>query len=109
MNALRNAPANASRVPDGSAMHTSAAMRQAAPTATSTLASWRVARGTAVCGARGRKRSGRQDRPVLLFIIEDAAGPAHDAGQRILVHVNRQSRLLREQDVEPANQRDRKS
>src|SRR2546426_1887714 len=50
-------------------------------------------------------RSGRQDVPVFLRVVEDAAGPAHDARHRVLVEVNRQAGLLLQQHVEPADQR----
>src|ERR1043165_909602 len=46
-----------------------------------------------------------QDGPVLLFVIENAAGAAHHARERILVHVNGKIRLLAEQQVEAANER----
>ena len=44
-------------------------------------------------GSRGPPAtSGAQDRPVLLLVVENPAGAAHDAGQRILVDVDRQAR-----------------
>src|SRR5207244_2564651 len=50
-------------------------------------------------------RSGGQDRPVLFLIVEDATRAAHDARQRILVHVNGEIGLLAQQQVETANER----
>src|ERR1043165_1608487 len=40
---------------------------------------------------------GRQNGPVLLFVIEDTARAAHHARERIFVHVNGKIRLLAEQ------------
>src|ERR1043165_1846228 len=48
---------------------------------------------------------GGQDGPVLLFVIEDTAGAANHAGERIFVHMNRKVRLLAEQQVETADER----
>src|SRR5688572_13586456 len=52
-----------------------------------------------------RVSSGAQDRPVLLLVVENASGPAHDAGERILIDMNRKAGFLREKQVEPANER----
>src|SRR5207248_2117953 len=61
--------------------------------------------------ARARSRavvatssSGAQDRPVLFFIVEDATGAAHHAGERIFVDVNGKIRLLTQEQIEAANQ-----
>src|SRR4051794_19067467 len=54
---------------------------------------------------RATRASGAQHGPVLLLVVEDAAGAADDARERVLVDVDRQSRLLAEQEVEAANQR----
>src|SRR5947208_2624643 len=48
---------------------------------------------------------GTQDRPVLLFVVENSPRPAYDAGQRLLVHVDRQTGLLLEHQVETTNER----
>src|SRR5437763_12805678 len=54
--------------------------------------------------ARATGNSGAQDRPVLLLVVEDATGAAHDARQRVLVHVDGQPGLLAQQEVEAADQ-----
>src|SRR5687768_18607335 len=52
-----------------------------------------------------RLSSGAQDRPVLLFVVENASGPAHDAGERIFIDMNRKAGFLREEQVESADER----
>src|SRR5947209_19200485 len=46
-----------------------------------------------------------EDGPVLLLIVKNPARAADHAGKRILVHVNRQARLMAEQEVEAAIER----
>src|SRR5512144_1651296 len=79
--------------------------------------SWRRARGRGCSGTRayhrewrsGQRRApwrlGRQDVAVLLGIVQDPAGPPYHARHGVLVEVNRQSGLLLQQQVEPADQR----
>src|SRR2546422_7427098 len=52
-----------------------------------------------------RPSSGGQDVAVFLGMVEGAARAAPHAGHRILVGVDRQSRLLLQQHVEAADQR----
>src|SRR3954471_3696827 len=55
--------------------------------------------------ARATAPSGAEDGPVLLLVVENATRAANDAGERILVDVNREAGLLAQQKVEPANER----
>src|ERR1043166_7171405 len=41
---------------------------------------------------------------ILLVVVEDAAGAAHHAGERVVVHVDREAGLLLQKEVEPADQ-----
>src|SRR5919109_346937 len=49
--------------------------------------------------------SGAQDRPVLLLVVENASGTAHDARERILIDMNRKAGFLRKKQVESADER----
>ena len=47
--------------------------------------------------------SGREDLPILVDVIQDSPCPAHDTGEGLLVDVNGQVNLSREQSIEPTN------
>src|SRR5688572_5970397 len=55
--------------------------------------------------AMPRLSSGAQDGPVLLLVVENTSGPAHDAGERIFIDMNRKAGFLREEQVEPTDER----
>src|SRR5438105_5865762 len=95
----RSTSARGSRICSGSTRATAAAIRQPMKRRKSTRLLSRVARATAP------PPSGAQDRPVLLFVVEDSAGAAHDARERILIDVDRQAGLLTEKEIETADER----
>ena len=94
---VRNVAANPSRVRRGRISANTANRTHTSARPVSSRPSDRTRRATA--------RSGREDGPVLLLVIEDLAGTAHDTRQGIFVHVNRQSGFLAEQHIEPTDQR----
>src|SRR5690242_14213704 len=93
----RNALATGSRSRMGSTIASRERMMQTAKSTTSVRELIRPDRATPPSGA--------QDRPVLLLVVEDAARAPDDARQRILVHVDRETGLLAEQEIQSANER----
>src|SRR5436190_16567682 len=93
----RSTSASGSRICNGSTSATAAAIRQPMNRRKSTRLLSRVARATT-------PPSGAQDRPVLLFVVEDTPGATHDTRERILIDVDRQAGLLAEEQVEASNE-----
>src|SRR5215218_8832731 len=85
----RSEPATGSRRLGGSTIDTSDSRTQPPKRTRSNRLVNRAARATGDSGA--------EDRPVLLLVVEDAPRSAHDARQRVLVHVDGQPGLLAEQ------------
>src|SRR5262245_16362077 len=95
----RSDSAIGSRICAGSTMTISDAMTATTNNATSMRLLKRAARATSL------PSSGAEDGPVLLFVVEDPARPSHHARQWIFIHLNRQTRLLPQQQIETANER----
>ena len=83
---VRSVAANPSRVRRGRISAKTASRTHTSAMPVSSRPSDRTLRATA--------RSSGEDGPVLLLVVEDLAGTAHHAGERIFVHMNRQSRFL---------------
>src|SRR3546814_2518201 len=45
----------------------------------------------------------RSDAAVFLVVAQDATGPADDAGQRVLIYVDRQPGFLGQEQIQPAD------
>src|SRR5690242_13080334 len=96
----RNTSASGSRICSGSTSVTSATMTHPMKSRKSIRLLSRVARATAPPSP-----SGAQDRPVLLFVVEDPPRAAHDTGEWILIDVDRQAGFLAEKEIQAADKR----
>src|SRR5690349_17812768 len=95
----RNTSASGSRICKGSTSVTSATITHPMKSRKSIRLLSRVARATAPPFS-----SGAQDRPVLLFVVENPTGAAHDTGEWVLIDVDRQTGFLTEKKIEAADE-----